>query len=267
MNELKKYGFDPDKIEIKDEEYKLGALMPVVINETGQYDKFLPLYEPQADKYETWGCTIWGSQNMVEIYFKTLFKFEPNYNEIFNYVLAGVNENGGSPHNALESFRHDGLIDHKLIPFPDTFQEFKTTPITEMLKAKGKEWLAQYELKQEWIIKPTKEDIKNNLKFSPIGIGVTAWFEENGLYVDNGLPNTHWCVAYGYKETSQGIVLKIFDSYDHSIKLLHPNHNISVAKKILIKKKEPINPMVENWQKAGFYRKIWLLIKKFLLWK
>ena len=87
---LLQYGFNPSKIDIKEEEFKLGALPPLFINKSGKYDAFLPLYEPQADKYETWGCTVWGSQNMVEIYFKKVFGFEPNYNEIFNYVLAGV---------------------------------------------------------------------------------------------------------------------------------------------------------------------------------
>jgi len=249
------FGFDPDKVQIEPEAYLLGALAFENINDGGQWET--PLYEPQAENYETWGCTIWGGQNQIEIYFKKVFGFEPNYNEIFNYIKAGVGVGGGDPQKAYESFRHDGLVNHDLISFPATYEEFiNPKQITPAIESTGKKWLVDYELWHEWLVKPTKEEIKFMLKSSPIAIGVTAWFEENGLYVDRGMKNTHWCVAYGYIEDARGIILKVFDSYDHSEKLLHPAHSISLAKRILIKRK-PKGAEI----KLTFWRRFWQGIK------
>ncbi|MCK6462840.1 MAG: hypothetical protein L6Q29_03430 [Candidatus Pacebacteria bacterium] len=248
-NELKNYGFNPELIEIKPEEYVFGAekIPMVVIKPDGQYDDFLPIYEPQAEKYETSGCTVWGSQNQAECYFKKVFGFEPNFAEIFNYILAGVTLAGANPQNAYESIRNDGVVDNALLPIPDTYEQFSNPKqITSELKAKGKQWLEQYDFKHEWLIVPTKEQIKNTLPYSPVAIAVTAWIEQDGLYIDNGQPNTHWCLCYGYIEDERGIILKIFDSYDHSKKLLHPDHKISVAKRIYIKKKEQPTELKET---------------------
>lgn len=239
-NELKNYGFNPDLVEIKKEDYVFGAekIPMVVIKEDGQYDEYLPVYEPQAENYETSGCTVWGGQNQIETYFKKEFGFEPNFAEIFNYILAGVTLAGANPQNAYQSFKNDGLVDNKLLPIPETYEKFsEPKQITEDLKTEGKKWLEQYDFKHEWVINPTQESIISVLPYSPVAIGITAWTEENGLYVDNGQPNNHWCLCYGYIKDERGIILKIFDSYDHSKKLLHPNHKISVGKRIYIKKK------------------------------
>lgn len=238
--DIKQYGFNPDLVKIKPEDYVFGSALPyIIIKEDGQYDDFLPVYEPQADKYETSGCTVWGGQNQIETYFKKVFGFEPNYAEIFNYVLVGIRPPGANPQDAYQSFKNDGLVDNELLPIPDTYEKFiDTKQITEELKAKGKEWLERYDFKHEWLINPTKEQIVNALPCSPIAIAVTAWIEEDELYIDNGRPNTHWCLCYGYIKDERGIRLKIFDSYDHSKKLLHPDHKTSVAKRILIKKKK-----------------------------
>src|SRR3990167_4449378 len=91
----KQYGLDPSKIQIKPESWKtFGAA-----GEIHRPDSKWPvvLYEPQAEKYETSGCTIWGSQNQIEIFIKEVFGFEPNYLEQFNYNDVGVNHPGSDP--------------------------------------------------------------------------------------------------------------------------------------------------------------------------
>lgn len=238
---LRQYGFSPDLVKIETKDYIFGSspIPQIILKKDGQYDDYLPVYEPQAEKYETSGCTVWGGQNQIETFFKKAFYFEPNFAEIFNYILAGITIEGANPQYAYQSFKNDGLVDNSLLPIPDTYEKFSDPKqITEELKLKGKQWLEQYDFKHEWIVNPTPEIIKNILPYSPVALGVTAWMEENGLYVDNGQPNNHWCLCYGYIEDERGIILKIFDSYDHSKKLLHPNHKISVAKRIYITKKK-----------------------------
>lgn len=242
------FGFDESKIDIRPEEYVLGALSGEIINPSSDWSAYLPIYEPQAEKYETWACVPFGATSQIEIILKYLYKKEPNYSERFLYNLVGIEPGGTNPQLIYEAIRKQGLIDQEVLPMPDTFEEFRTPrPMDEKYLAEAKKWLEQYSYKHEWLIKPTKAQILENLKYCPIGIAVTAWFEQNGLYIDNGQPNTHWCIAFNGMETPKGIVLDIFDSYDHSVKKLHPDHYISVAKKILIIKKDPSKPKL-SWR-------------------
>ncbi len=255
-NKLIQYGFDIDKVFIEEEAYILGSLPQQIIQEDGQWDEFLPIYESQADKYETWGCTVWGSENQIETYEKYITGKESNYDERFIYLLSNVEIGGANPQNAYEAIRHNGLIENESMP--NSFKEFiDKSYLTDERFEKAKEWLNKWIFKHEWIKSPTKQDIKENLKYSPITIAVTAWFEENGLYVDRGQKNTHWVVCYGYIEDERGIVLKIFDSYDKSHKLIHPDHNISIAKRILLLRK-----LVHKEEMQGIIAKLLEAIKK-----
>lgn len=236
------YGFNPDLVEIEPEAYTtLGAKLPfTVYNETGQWET--PKYEAQADMYETASCTVWGSQNAIEMYMMHVFGFEPNYDERFTRLHCdiSVERGGGNPQDAYQSYRHDGLLEPNE-PMPPTLKEFEDKGyLTSERKHKAQQWLNKYTITHEWVDNCNdREVIKQLLRYSPISISVTAWYEKNGLYVDMGQRNNHWCTVYGYIEDERGIILKVFDSYDHSEKLLHPNHHISYAKRIHISKALP----------------------------
>ena len=241
--EYKNFGFDPSKVIIKKEAWKFGSNIPLIVQkEDGQYDDYLPAYEAQADKYETYGCTVWGGQNQAEGTIKFLFGFEPNYYEGYNYNLANITPPGADPDVVYETFRKQGFIDQR--PMPSTLEEFcKPRPVTDDLLVEGEFWLDEFEFNHEWIIPSNpnkmKELIVATLPYSIVGLSVTSWFKDtDGLYVDMGMPNSHWCICYGYRKTEDGkIILKIFDSYDHSKKELHPDHFVAFAKRIQIKKK------------------------------
>ena len=242
--ELKQYGFDERLIVKKPEDYSFGAWTKVpttIYSPDGQWP--LVLYEPQAEKYETFGCTIWGSENQAEMFIKKVFGFEPNFDERFTYLHSDVSvENrGANPQNAYESARHDGYINDE--PLPDTFAEFiDKRYLTGTRIEAGKKWPQEYELLHEWVSDTSKENIVKLLPMSPVAISVTAWLQDSsGLFIDGGQPNTHWCVAFGYLKEfmgKKGIFLMVFDSYDHSVKTLHPDHRIAVAKRIHISRKE-----------------------------
>jgi hypothetical protein len=96
--------------------------------------------------------------------------------------------------------------------------------------------------------------MKEALKYSPLGVSVTAWYEEDGVYVDRGQLNNHWCVCYGYIEDEGETYWKIFDSYDHSTKMLHPDHNISFCKRysLSVKSEQKVSVWERfiNWIKS-----------------
>lgn len=250
-NELKNYGFKAPVIT--PDQHILGSGTAYeVLKEDRQWDNYLPLYEPQAENWESFGCTVWGSENATEILHKFLFGIEPNYSERYIYNLAGLTrESGGAdPHYVLEVIRLSGLINQELLPMTPTYEEFiKPRPMEKKYVEEGLKFLGQYILRHDWILTGNESQevriarIKENLKYSPLGVSVTAWFEENGIYVDRGQPNTHWCVCYGW--TDKG--WKIFDSYDHSTKIYSFDSVISFAKRFLIKKKDFYPEKKSNW--------------------
>lgn len=238
QNKLINYGF---KIPVITETHYVegdGRLLGAsVLNPSGDWEKWLPKYEPQAEKFETFGCTDWGMQNQIETMHKYLYGEEPNYDERYNYNLVPINPPGADPQDTYETTRRFGLI-QGLLPMTDTLEEFKTPrPMSDKYKEEGKKWLQTYFFDHDWVLtgKPDPEKLRTNLTKSDLGVSVTAWFLKDGVYVDNGQPNSHWCLLY--KMDSD--FYYVFDSYDHSKKKLPiKGHNINYAKRIVLYKKD-----------------------------
>lgn len=207
----------------------------VPFNEEGDWESYLPKYESQSDRFETNGCTVWGLQNQVETLSRFLYGQEPNYAERFNYLLTPVNpKRGVDPHKTYECGRKDGFIDQKYLPMTKTRSDFlDMSDINGTLRAKGQYWLQQHDFKHEWLDKTDVESLKEALKTCPLGVSVTAWYEQNGKYVDLGQRNNHWCLLY--KIDAEG--LHVFDSYDHSKKVLSIDHKIKRAKRIWLNRR------------------------------
>jgi hypothetical protein len=243
------------------EDWKFGARSDkVVLQPDGQWDDYLPTFEHQATGYETSGCTCYGTLSQMEAYFKRVFGFEPNYAERYNYVLAGVTIDGANPQNAYESVRKWGVIDEKELPRPDTYEEYNSPiPMLSKYTNQGSLWLEDWEFTHEWIVSRTGQlqpKIVDALKYSPVAVAVSAWLEKDGLYISE-FDNNHWCLAYGYEQVGDKYRLKVFDTYDKSVKLLHEDHDISVAKRINIKKK--VHTIEGNWL-IDLLKRLWGLI-------
>ena len=170
-----------------------------------------------------------------------------NFSDRFVGVMAGTTTEGNNPHAVYEAIRHNGVIPESMLPFdrellntPAEYYSFKGGDETRCL-VEGQKWLQGYEFTHDWILtnKHTQEEgreiLKQALKICPVAVSVTAWATDNdGLYADGGRRNTHWCLLFEY----DGDKPVIFDSYDHSIKTLHPNHRMEFAKRIWLKKKD-----------------------------
>ena len=253
---MKTYGFIPSKIE--SDHYILGGtgLPKTILQPLGNWEQYLPTYEPQFENFETAGCSVWGTQNAIETLMKRIEMEEPNYSERFTYILARVRPPGADPHAVAEVIRKDGLIDEALLPTDTaTFEEFiKPDPMTQDLIDKGEEWLNKYDFGHEWIFtnNPSRQIrlplLKEALQYSPVCISVSAWASDvNNLYVSN-FPNNHWVMCYGI----EGDSILVFDTYDQSKKKLHPDHEIMMAKRYYIgpsTRQEKLSwiEMILNW--------------------
>ena len=237
---MKNYGFIPTK-DITPDQYILGGtgLPKTILQPLGNWESYLPTYEPQFENFETAGCSVWGTQNAIETLMKRLYIDEPNYSERFTYILARVRPPGADVHKVAEVIRKDGLIDHSLLENnTPTFEEFiKPDPMTKGLIDKGEEWLNKYDFGHEWVFtnNPDKKTrltlLKEALQYSPVCVSVSAWSTDpnTGLYVSN-FPNNHWVMCYGI----EGDSILVFDTYDQSKKKLHPDHEIMMAKRYFI---------------------------------
>lgn len=238
-----KYGFVAPVIA--DDHYVLGAgnLTKQVLQPNGDWSAYLPTREWQkTGEYDPHNCTVHGTQNAIEMLMRRLFNDTRDYAERFNTIIARIRPPGADPHVAAENIRAYGLIEEHLLPQRTTVSEYlQPDPMTDDLLSKGAAWLAQFSFKHEWLWKfglseaQRTATLKDQLRYSPIGVSVTAWYEEDGVYVDKGLYNNHWVVLYGYNEKGW----LIFDSYGYDVKVLSYKHNINFAKSFTITKVAP----------------------------
>lgn len=239
---IKNYGYIKPKFEV--EHFVLGGLASLpktILQIDGQWDAYLPVYEPQiGGSWDTFGCTVWATENAIEILLKKVFGVEANFSERFIYNLVPVRPPGDDPHKIAEAIRDYGLVDQDVLPMTSRFDEFIVpTPMTDEYISMGEQWLFKYDFGHEWLWKVTQDKeeriskMKEALRYSPLGVSVTAWNKGNdGVYVDKGQPNTHWTVCYGWDDNKGA--WKIFDSYDQSLKLYSYDSQIDCAKRFLL---------------------------------
>jgi len=238
-----KYGLIMKEVPT-DEIYVLGGspLPQDILQKDGQWDKYLPEYEPQFNiNFDTFACQIFGTINAVEILESKIYGTSPNYSERFHYNLIPIRPPGGDPHVAGESIRKYGMIDQGSYPMTDTFNDYITpSPVPSNLVNLGTEWLKVRDFGHEYLwrgnpsLKAKNDLLKEALQYSPVGISVTAWIKgPDGLYIDEGRPNTHWCVLIGYRirQGDGAFIRRVLDTYDFEIKELSPEHNIQIAKR------------------------------------
>ena len=238
MNTPQQFGFVSPEIDLN--AYILGGqtkLPKVVLQLTGQWDEFAPKYEAQFNEFfDSYGCTIWGSQNGYEFLFKRIEGVEYNFSERFNYILSRIRPPGADPHKVLMDMHNYGVIPDERLPMTRFLSDFLTPdPMTEPYLKEGREF--PYILNNEWVIYGTttgwKEKMMEALTYSPLCAGVYAWAEEDGIYKRMG-SDTHWVVIFGYEKGEHWLC---FDSYDQSIKKLDWNFGFTWVKRLYVEKK------------------------------
>ena len=232
MNKIKNYGFI--KTEEDPKAYKLGAteLPKVVLMSDGQWVDYLPKDESQiTPSYDTYGCTVYGTENIQQMLEKFHYGESKEFDERYNYNLVKITPPGADPHAVAESFRNDGVISGEL-SIPSTFAEYsQPRPMYQKYIEMGV--AHPYELRHQWLLEKSVDKltrtklIKEYLQYSPLGVSVTAWMESGGVYIDNGRPNTHWTVLYGFNDKGW----LIYDSYAPHRKILSFDHNIQCVKR------------------------------------
>lgn len=234
--------------KILEEEYIFGAqkLPDTILNDKGDWRKYLPLGEHQHSRssyFDTYGCTIYNTLQIIEILKRFLSNSRIDYSERFVYIGTETRPPGNNPHIIAEWIRHNGLVREIVLPFNEdilTLSQYSSPhPLTDNYLKEAKKWLANKDFKHEWVFKEGdkkyKADIlKEALRRSPIGVSVVGWQERNGIYYkEEGQQDNHWTDLVAY----EGDNPIIYDSYEPFLKKLESHYNFGFAKRYFLGKK------------------------------
>ncbi len=212
------YGFIAPKIEETD--YWLGSkkLGSKVINPSGDWRPYLPVFEHQRKRIETNACVSFGTLSALEMIHQLLWQVEPNYSDRYTAKISGTNPNSGNtPKRVSESIKRYGTVPEADWGFTESIEDYYGD-ISQSIKDIGKEWNRNYGFGYEYV-----KDLKEALKRSPVGCAVSAWQQNNKEeYVYFGQWN-HWCVLVAFDEKDRPVV---WDSYDAGLKTLEKDFKL-----------------------------------------
>lgn len=195
------YKFDP-------RDYVLGVNSPLSgeeINTSGDWIAWKPSDEKQSDfSFDTMSCTTFSGTSDLE----TLFNFyldkgmlsdeqikfakdngyiengKFNFSDRFSAIVNGTMPNGNYFPNVWDSFRKDGVIPEKDLPFSGKNQAeyLDKKLVTQAMRDKAQKFLevmiekdaTGYKLNYEWVPVTTGIELSNALKQAPIQVAVTA---------------------------------------------------------------------------------------------
>lgn len=223
---------------LKEEDYIFGSspLIKKVLQEDGQWTKFLPTDEKQQGRrVETMACTVFSALNVLEMLAKRKEFGDWNKSDRFTAKLSGVSYNGNTQSRVIDSIRKlNGTVDEAI--YPSNIDEFDWSqfyaPIPPDIQAKGITFLNDYEVGHEAVWANTTS-LKDALRYSPLWLAGYAWAESGGLYRSYGSPN-HAFTLVGYVDRSHWLV---YDSYSPFLKKLTWNYQFYYPKVITLNKR------------------------------
>ena len=162
------------------EDYEAGrvgaSLQYEVINDTADWDDYLPPGEWQRSKYvDSMACVSYSALNIVETQIKFLTGLDINLSDPFTAKMSGTTPQGNYLYKVADSLRLDGAVLESDWPTPpdftwDTF--YKEIP-SDIIN-RGKEFLEAVDISYEWISDLSKENIIKHLKHAPIQIVILS---------------------------------------------------------------------------------------------
>lgn len=234
---MKNYGFIPEPI-VANKDWVFGSSLSAggeVLRPDGQWTELLPQGEKQFNYgFEPSACVSFGTLNAVEILIRHHYADIENFSDRFLAKMSGTTPQGNGPQTVGETLRKQGVpyeIQWPITPDLTTWDKFYSD-IPKSVQILAQQFPAEYSFTHEFV-NTSPAQLKEALKYSPLGIAVSAWQKNGDVYVST-FPNNHWCVLVGYKDGEHWIV---YDSYDENgdfVKHLAWDFDFSMAKRYAV---------------------------------
>lgn len=258
--------------EITAKHYRFGSgkIVGTILREDGDWRDYVPEGELQNKRgIESSACYVEAQQHTIATIQEEQFNLvDQNYSARFNALLSNGTPYGGSPLEAGDSIRHDGLVKDSSMPFGDdikSWQDFHSFQGVDeaSVRAEGLMWLREwtpyydivFEMDEPLEIKAQR--IRDALKYSPVCISVAGWYQDNsGIYIKpEGVRDNHLVECVHVDEDGYYYV---FDTYEPFLKKLHPLYNPEFAMRWTLdrnKKKDNLWSKFIKW----FFTQKWII--------
>ena len=182
----------------------------------GNWEPFLfdLIYSHQAPEFETNGCVSHGTLNCVELLNNRVHAKLLDLSDRFLAKTSGTDPaRGATPKQVADSLRHKWSVFENEWPTnaARTVEEFYATIPDSLFTTafeRGKTFAFGYER-----VNPTIEEMKEALKYSPLGISCNLWGDGDEWYKPIGQRDGHYLVLLRIREDGKFVLL---DSYPDS---------------------------------------------------
>ena len=184
-----------------------------IINESGDWEDYLPEDEYQAPKYETNACTCFGTSSAVETLINFVTGEKVNLSDRMIAAGAGIDPaQGAVPKLAADFIRKNWSAPETLyrMDSADTLQDYYK-PVPAYLYPEAKKYQKDYTFGYEFVT-PSLANLQEALKRGTVCMSVALmWDEATGKYYrPANWSDTHWVQLV--KVYPNGDMM-IFDSY------------------------------------------------------
>ena len=270
-----KYQFVPQNFvypEIKETDFRFGSnqIGKKVLNESGDWRLFLPPAEEQAKwGVESSACATESQQHALATIQEEEYGIQDtDYSARFNAQLSGTTPDGNSPIKVAESFRRDGLIPDKMLPFAEylkswyDYMSFKGAD-ERSCRLVGKGWRKEWDPRFDIVITMHEnidvkyKKLREALKSSPLPVSVCAWFDEDGVYIKpEGMSDNHLTLLVHIDEEGYPTV---FDTYAPFIKKLEKKYNFDFGMRWTLEKIEggEVEEIGVFYKIINFFKNLW----------
>ena len=233
---MKNYGLITEKINEQDYLFGASPLKKDIVLKDGNWTAYLPEEEKQLHKYhDSFACVSYSALNVLETMFNQrimnkiidnnwlssngyIKNGKVNFDDYFIAKLSKTKCYSGNTFRCVaDTIREYGLIPQQKHDQADSCKEWYKRPILDKWLDKGKEFKKRFQINYETVARDLFEDA---LKYSPLQVGVRAWYKKNDLYY-NEVSKWNHAVEMFRPKTS---VNYIFDSYNPFIKRLTNNY-------------------------------------------
>ncbi len=221
-----------------------GAVNEEILREDGQWDAYLPVFEPQSCVYfDTMACVTFGNLNCLETLFFRQFDFKYNFSDRAMAKLDGTTPAGNGMWDVAEAIRKKGLIDEAMWPFGPWIKDWDAyyADVPAENVETGLAFLTKWKLRYQFV-NEDQDSLIEALKYAPLAVAIHAYGkQQDAIYQRTAAPSNHIVMLYGYQ---LGQYWKVFDNYHNEFKKLAWDSKFWCALRWSIEKLNPNEPTI-----------------------